>query len=136
MLPERRWDAYDAPFALPAKLHEAGVRFCIAGAERFGNECNLPYQAARASAHGLPREEALRAITLYPAQILGVSDRVGSIEAGKDATLIVTDGDPLEIRSRVEIEFIQGRRVDLSSRHEILFNKYEEKYRRMASQRE
>jgi imidazolonepropionase-like amidohydrolase len=127
-LPMRRFDAYDAPFALPAKLHQAGVPFCIAGPERTGNEGNLPFQAARAVAHGLPREEALRAITLYPAQILGVSDRVGSIEVGKDATLIVTDGDPLEIISQVEMEFIQGRRVDMGSRHKSLYEKYRQKY--------
>jgi imidazolonepropionase-like amidohydrolase len=130
-LPMRRGDPYDAPFALPARLHEAGVRFCIAGPERFGNECNLPYEAARAVAFGLPREEALRAITLYPAQILGVSDRVGSLEVGKDATLFVVDGDPLETTSRVEREYILGREVDLSSKHEILFRKYQEKYRRL-----
>ncbi len=68
-------------------------------------------------------------MTLYPAQILGVDDRVGSLEVGKDATLIVTDGDPLEIATNVEMEFIQGRNVDLRSRHTQLYEKYKQKYR-------
>ena len=84
-----------------------------------------------AAAYGLPKEEALKAITLYPAQIFGVDDRVGSLETGKDETLIVTTGDPLEITTQVELEFIEGRRVDLSSRHSMLFEKYREKYRRL-----
>jgi len=129
-LPMRRWEAYDTPFANPSKLYQAGVNFCIAGGGA-SNERNLPYQAATTAAYGLPKEEALKAITLYPAQILDVSDRVGSIEVGKDATLIVTTGDPLEITSNVEREFIQGRNIDLSSRHTILYEKYKEKYHRM-----
>ena len=92
---------------------------------------NLPYQAATAVAYGLPKEEALRAITLYPAQILGVADRVGSLETGKDATIIVTTGDPLEIPSQVTLEFIQGRKIDLSDKQKLLYEKYKEKYRRV-----
>ncbi len=130
-LPMRRWEPYDAPFASAAKLHEAGVRFCIGVAFDASNVRNLPYHAATAAAYGLPKDEALKAITLYPAQILGVADRVGSLEVGKDATLIVTNGDPLEIRTSVEMEFIEGRRIDLSSRHTQLYEKYREKYRRL-----
>lgn len=125
--PRRAWEDYDTPFALPKKLHDAGVRFCIAGGGA-SNERNVPYQAATAAAYGLPKEEALRAVTLYPAQILGVADRVGSLEVGKDATLIVTTGDPLETTSNVELEYIQGRSVDLSSRHTELYSKYQTKY--------
>jgi imidazolonepropionase-like amidohydrolase len=77
-----------------------------------------------ASAFGLPREEALKSVTLYPAQILGVADRLGSIDTGKDATLIAVDGDPLEIRSHVMKAWIQGRPVDLESRHTRLYDKY------------
>ena len=73
----------------------------------------------------------MKAITLYPAQILGVADRVGSLEKGKDATLIVTTGDPLEIATQVEMEFIQGRQIDLSNKQTILYHKYREKYRQM-----
>ena len=132
--PSRRWEPYDTPFSTPLKLFEAGVTFCISGSGRTfeaAHERNLPYQAAMAAAYGLPKEEALKAVTLYPAQILGVGDRVGSIEVGKDATLIVTNGDPLEIMTNVEMEFIQGRKIDLSSRHTELYEKYKTKYQRM-----
>jgi len=133
-LPERRWEAYDLPFTVPNKLYEAGISFCIAsdgGPFESAHERNLPYHAAMAAAYGLPKDEALKAVTLYPAQILGVADQVGSLEKGKDATLIVTDGDPLEIETRVEREFIQGREIDLHSRHTQLYEKYREKYRQL-----
>ncbi len=84
-----------------------------------------------AAAFGLPRDEALKAITLYPAQILGVSDRVGSLEPGKDATLFIADGDPLEAPTHVEAAFIQGRPVDLDDRHKHLYRKYKEKLDRL-----
>ncbi len=134
--PSRRWEPYDTPFTAPLKLYEAGVKFCISGS---GNsfeaphERNLPYHAAMAAAYGLPREEALKSVTLYPAQILGIDDKVGSIEVGKDATLIVTDGDPLEIMTQVEHEYIQGRKVDLNSRHTQLYEKYKTKYQQIES---
>jgi imidazolonepropionase-like amidohydrolase len=126
-LPERRWEAYDEPFVLPKKLYEAGVKFCIAGGGA-SNERNLPYLAATAAAYGLPKDEALKSVTLYPAQILGVADRLGSLEKGKDATLIVTTGDPLETATQVVQEYIQGRKVDLTSRHTMLYEKYKIKY--------
>ena len=131
-LPFRRWEPYDTPFTLAKKLYDAGVKFCIAtGGGSFGapHERNLPYHAATAAAYGLPKEEALKAVTLYAAQILGVADRVGSLEVGKDATLIVTNGDPLEITTQVLMEFIQGRRIDLNNRHRQLYTKYQHKYR-------
>lgn len=130
-VPMRRFEAFDEPFTLPKKLHDAGIRFAIISREEAAHERNLPYQAAHAAAYGLPQDEALKAITLYPAQILGVADRIGSIASGKDATLIVTTGDPLEITTRVDVAFIQGRKVDLSSRHTMLYEKYKEKYRRL-----
>lgn len=129
--PSRRGDAYDAPFTVAQRLHDAGIQFCIAGGGGASNERNLPYHAATAAAYGLPKDEALKAITLYPAQILGAADRIGSIEVGKDATLIVTDGDLLEIPTHVELEFMQGRLVDLSDKQKILWLKYQEKYKRM-----
>ena len=130
-VPLRRGDDIDGPFTLAAKLHKAGVRFCIA---RNGSEFNaamersLPYEAATAAAHGLPRDEALKAVTLYPAQILGAADRVGSLEVGKLASFIVTDGDPLEIRTNVERIFIQGREIALTDRQTQLRDKYQQKY--------
>ena len=129
--PSRRWEAYDTPAALPKKLLDAGVKFCIAGEAGASNERNVPYLAAMAASYGLPKEEALRAVTLYPAQILGLADRIGSLEAGKDATLFVSSGDPLEIMSNVEMEFIQGKEIPLESRHTRLYEKYKEKYRRL-----
>jgi imidazolonepropionase-like amidohydrolase len=130
-MPNRRWEAYDTPFTTPMKLQQAGVRFCIAGFEEPAHVRNLPYHAATAAAYGLPTEEALKAITLYSAQILGVDDRVGSIEVGKDATLIVTDGDPLEIKTQVLQEFIQGRKIDLGNKHRALYEKYSRKYQQL-----
>lgn len=130
-LPARRDDPIDAAFRVPARLHAAGVRFCIADGERMSNQRNLPYQAAAAAAYGLPREEALKAITIYPAQILGADYRIGSLAEGKDATLIVTTGDPLEIPTQVVMAMVEGRMVDLSNRHKRLWEKYQEKYRRL-----
>ncbi|MCI0406186.1 MAG: amidohydrolase family protein [candidate division Zixibacteria bacterium] len=126
--PSRRHEDYDMPFTLPAKLQEAGIKFAIYGGGWASNERNLPYHAAMASAYGLPKDAALKAITLFPAEIFGVADRIGSLEVGKDATLIVTTGDPLEITSNVEMEFIQGKKIDLTSRHTQLFEKYKAKY--------
>ena len=127
-LPSRRDEPYDTAYTTAAKLYEAGVRFCFAGsASSFAaaNARNLPYQAAMAAAFGLPRSEAIRALTLYPAQILGVENTLGSIEEGKSASLIITNGDPLEIRTQVEREFIDGREVNIANnKHERLYRRY------------
>lgn len=130
-LPSRRWEDYDTPFTTPLKLYQAGVKFCISDGGGGSNERNLPYHAATAAAYGLPKDEALKSVTLYPAEILGVADRIGSLEAGKDATLIVTDGDPLEITTQIERAFIQGRDISLESKHTMLYEKYKIKYERM-----
>jgi imidazolonepropionase-like amidohydrolase len=129
-LPRRRGDPYDAAYTVPARLHAAGVRFAIANGGSW-NERNLPYAAATAAAYGLPAEQALRAITLGAAEILGIADRVGSLETGKDATLILTTGDPLEQTTQVTRAWIGGRAVDLADRHKTLYEKYREKYRRL-----
>jgi imidazolonepropionase-like amidohydrolase len=130
-VPWRRWEAFDDPATLPKKLSDAGVRFCIAGEGGASNERNVPYHAAMAASYGLPKEEALKSVTSYAAQILGIADRVGSLEVGKDATIIVTTGDPLEIMSNVTMEFIQGKNISLHSRHTQLYEKYVEKYKRL-----
>lgn len=131
-LPPRRDDDYDSVWSSAAKLQAAGVRFCIAsngrGAET--NERNVGYEAGLAAGYGLPKEEALKAVTLYPAQILGIADRLGTLETGKAATLIVTNGDPLDFPTQVEAAFIDGRKIDLSNRQTRLRDKYREKYRR------
>lgn len=129
-MPRRRNEGYDTPFTVPERLRRAGVRFCISGGGA-SNVRNLPYHAATAASYGLPKDEALKAITLYTAEILGADDRIGSLAVGKDATVIVTDGDILEIPTHVEMEFMRGRRIDLSDRHKGLWEKYKEKYGRM-----
>ncbi|MEE9464515.1 MAG: amidohydrolase family protein [Candidatus Neomarinimicrobiota bacterium] len=128
-LPLRRWSPYDEAFTLPATLHAAGVTFCFTGQNL--QPRNISYEAGKAVAFGLPRDEAIKALTLNAARVLGVDQRIGSLEVGKDATLIVTNGDPLDIRSHVEMMFIQGRRVDLTSKHTQLYEKYRERHRQL-----
>lgn len=129
--PKRADSPHDHAYTLPARLHEAGVRFCITGAERDGNVRNLAYEAAMAARFGLDEDEALRAITLSPAEILGVSDEYGSIERGKSATLIVTDGDVLEVTTNIERAYIDGRAIEMKSKQTDLRDKYLEKYRQL-----
>ena len=116
-LPSREDDFYDVQYENPAKLQAAGVRFCISTGDTAAEVRNLPYQAGMAAAFGLPKAEALKAVTLYPAQIIGLGDRLGSIEVGKIANLVLTDGDLLEARTNIRDLFINGRRVPLVSRH-------------------
>jgi imidazolonepropionase-like amidohydrolase len=127
-VPRRRDAPYDESFSLAARLQAAGVRYCIGdsgGTDAAANARNLPYLAAQAVGFGLTREQALRAITLSAAEVLGVADLVGSIDAGKSADLIVTDGDPLELVTRVEQVFVAGRSVSLTTRQTRLFDKYD-----------
>jgi len=122
-LPTRADEPYDAPFANAAALAKAGVQVAInEGDAQFVR--NLAHHAAVAMAYGLPREKALAAITLEPARILGVADRLGSLEPGKDATLFVSDGDVLDLRSRVVAAYLDGRPLDLSDRHKRLYERY------------
>ncbi|HVZ94092.1 MAG TPA: amidohydrolase family protein [Phycisphaerales bacterium] len=129
----RRGDApYDDSYTLPARLEAAGVRWCLAsigGGFETPHERNLPYHAAMAVAYGLDPKVALRSITLSPAEILGISDKYGSVEIGRSATFIVTDGDPLEITTQVKMAFIDGREIDLTDKQKALNEKYLEKYR-------
>ena len=129
--PDREWEAYDAIYSLPAKLHAAGVPFAITGGSSAAYENRLPYEAGAAMAYGLPEDAAIRAVTIAPAQFLGFGDRVGSLEVGKDATLLVTTGNPLEYETEVERVFIEGRDVDLMDAHRRFFEKYMEKVRQM-----
>lgn len=124
-LPDRRTDAYDAPFTAAARLHAAGVKIAIGDGGDAANARNLPFHAAMATAFGLPADAALRAITLSPAEILGVDDRVGSLAPGKDASFLVTTGDPLEIRTAIERVFLRGREFDLDrDRQRQLWKRY------------
>ena len=121
-------DPYDAPFHNAAVLHGHGVRFAFQTQDS-SNARNLPYHAGMAAAFGLPKEEALKAVTIYPAEIFGVADRIGSIEPGKVADLIVTDGDPLEIRTQVKHLFLAGEPVALETKHTRLYAKFRERIR-------
>jgi len=125
-LPEEEDDAYDKPFSIPGELSKAGVKFAFAsfGPGSEDNPRNLPYEAAAAVGFGLPYDEALKAVTLYAAQIWGVGEELGSIEKGKWADLIVTDGDPLETRTQIKRMFIKGAPVDLENKHHRLYEKY------------
>jgi imidazolonepropionase-like amidohydrolase len=116
-LPSREDDAYDSLYENPAKLQQAGVRFCISTGDAGPEVRNLAQYAGMAAAFGLSKADAVKSVTLYPAQILNVADRLGSIEVGKMANLVVTDGDLLEIRTRIKYLLIDGRPVVLTSRH-------------------
>jgi imidazolonepropionase-like amidohydrolase len=116
-LPSREDDAYDSLYENAAKLQQAGVRFCISTGDAGPEVRNLAQYAGMAAAFGLSKADAVKSVTLYPAQILNVADRLGSIEAGKMANLVVTDGDLLEIRTRIRFLLIDGRPVVLTSRH-------------------
>ncbi|HEX8149339.1 MAG TPA: amidohydrolase family protein [Pyrinomonadaceae bacterium] len=126
-LPLREDDPYDSLYENAAKLQAAGVRFCISTGDSGAHVRDLPFHAGMAAAYGLPRGEALKAVTLYPAQILGVADRVGSVEQGKIANLVVTDGDILEARTRVRHLFIAGRQIPLVSRHTMLYEQFKDR---------
>ena len=130
--PMRRFENYDQAFITPFQLYEAGVKFCISNSEspfQTPHIRNLPYHAAKAASYGLHFEEALRSITLSTAEILGVEDRIGSLEVGKDATFFIADGDILDVRTKVTAAFIQGKQIVLNDRHKMLYTKYQEKYR-------
>lgn len=126
-LPARSSDSYDVQFTAPAILHGAGVAVAISeGLERASasGQRNLPYIAAQAAAFGLPADAALAAITLVPAQIHGLGDKLGSIEPGKDASLFAATGDIFDIRSQVKHLWISGIEQSLASRHTRLAERY------------
>ncbi|MBI5801433.1 MAG: amidohydrolase family protein [Verrucomicrobia bacterium] len=125
--PARDTDAYDAHFKGAATLHKAGVKVLFSegpGASNATFARNTPYSAAQAVAFGLPGAEALKGLTLYPAQVLGLDGRLGSLEAGKEATFFASDGNILDLRSNVRRMWIAGREVPLDSRHTRLHEKY------------
>lgn len=129
--PARSWEPYDGAYARAAQLHERGVRIAISGGSSAAYTNRLPYEAGVAVAFGLPEDEAVRAVTLYPAQFMGIADRVGSLEVGKDATLLITTGNPLDYLTTIEQGYIQGREIDMRDIHRFFFDKYMEKLRQM-----
>ena len=126
-LPAREDDYYDVLYENAAKLQKAGVRFCISAGDSGAQTRDLPFQAGMAAAFGLPRDEALKAATLYPAEIMNVADRMGSIDAGKIANVVITDGDLLEPRTHVRYLFIEGRLIPLVSRHTELYDQFKDR---------
>ena len=125
-LPSSEDAPYDEPFARAGELYKAGVKVIFSTGDA-SNVRLLPYHAGTAAAFGLPKEEALKSVTIYPAQIFGVDKLVGSIEAGKLANLVVTDGDILEQRTRIKQIFIAGRPVDPSNKHTRLYEKFKDR---------
>ncbi len=113
--PSEPEDGYDAPFKNPSKLYEAGVLFCFSSGGSPAIAKDLTYHAARAVAFGLPHSKAIEALTINPAKIFGIENRVGSLEPGKDADLFLCDGDPLDIRTKITNLFINGKEIDLSN---------------------
>jgi imidazolonepropionase-like amidohydrolase len=125
-LPSRESDPYDAAYANAAALHRAGVRFAIVSDDS-ENVRNLPYEAAMAAAYGLPEAAALRAITLSPAEIFGAADRIGSIDLGREANLVLATGDILDTRTQVTHVFVGGAAQSLETRHTRLYDRYKER---------
>lgn len=116
-------EAYDEAYTNPAKLHAAGVKIAFATFSSSDSR-TLPYEAAQAVPYGLPHEVALAAVTKNAAEMLGLDDRIGTIEEGKIANIMITDGDPLEIQTQVTDLFILGRGVSLDNKHKTLYEKY------------
>lgn len=129
-LPGMEWSDVDAPFKMPFLLHDAGIKVGIGGgATELQSQRNLAFFAGTAAAHGLDRETALSLITRNNAEILGVADRVGTLEVGKDATLFISVGDALDMRtSEVLGAYIQGRDIDLYGTQQELYERFREKY--------
>ncbi len=130
-LPGKAEDDVDLPFKLPYLLHKAGVLFCLnneGDMEAMGTR-NLPFMAGTAAAYGLTKEQALAAVTLSTAKILGVDKTTGSIETGKDANLFISSGDALDMRSNnVTHAFVKGKQIDLNNEQKELYEKYKNKY--------
>ena len=114
---------YDEVYRLPAELFKRGVKIAFASYDSH-NARNLPYAAGFAVGYGLPWEEAMKAVTINPAEIWGVADRLGSLDVGKQANVVVANGDPLDTRTDVKHVFIAGQEVPLKSRQTELRDEY------------
>jgi imidazolonepropionase-like amidohydrolase len=126
-MPATQDDPYHRAFSNAVELYQGGVRFAMTGWASAGPNPpsrTLPYEAANAVKFGLPHDEAIKSITRYPAEILGLGADLGTVEEGKIANLIVTDGDPLEIRTQVLHVLIDGRLVDTDNKHKRLYERY------------
>ncbi len=125
-LPAREYDRYDRPYANPGLMHEAGIKVALKTTEA-ENVRNLPYHAGFAATYGLGKEEALKSVTITAAEIFGVSDRLGSIEPGKEATFFVSDGDPFETKTQINQVVIGGWLVPMESRQTRLYDEFLER---------
>jgi imidazolonepropionase-like amidohydrolase len=119
----KNWERYDAVYSLPSELYKRGVKVAFASYDAHAVR-NLPYAAGYATAFGLPHDEALKAITLNPAEIWGVADQLGSLDVGKTANVVVADGDPLDVKSDVKRVFIDGHEIPMTSRQTELRDRY------------
>jgi imidazolonepropionase-like amidohydrolase len=122
----KNYERYDAVYKLPGELYKRGVKIAFASYDAHAVR-NLPYAAGYATAFGLPHDEALKAITLNPAEIWGVADQLGSLDVGKKANVVVADGDPLDVKTDVKRIFIAGRQVPMTSRQTVLRDRYSAK---------
>ncbi len=128
-LPALQDDDVDMPYKTPYLLQQAGVMYCISDADEETRYRNLPFNAGTAAAYGLTKEQALQAITLNAAKILNIDDRTGTLEKGKDANIVVSDGDILDMKTNnVIYAFIQGRQINLDNKQKQLYQKYMAKY--------
>jgi imidazolonepropionase-like amidohydrolase len=126
-MPSKWDDGYDALYRNPCVLAKAGVKFAFSSSSASLAK-DLPYHAAKAAAFGLDRREALKGVTIYPAQIFGVDEMMGSLEKGKSANIVLADGDILELRTNIKHVFIDGKETDLSSIYEELLEKFKKRY--------
>lgn len=127
--PNRDYEGYDAAYSRAAKLYKAGVKFAISGGSGSLYTERLPYEAGVAVAFGLPEEEAIKAVTINAAEFMGLSDKLGSLEPGKQATFLITTGTPIDMTSDVLQAYIQGRELDMMDIQKFFFQKYMEKVR-------
>ncbi len=127
--PDRAHEGYDAAYRRAAELYEAGVKFAIAGGSSALYTDRLGYEAGVAVAFGLPEEEAIKAVTINAAELMGLDDRIGSLEPGKQATLLITTGTPIDMTSDIEQAYIQGRELDMNDIQKHFFEKYMTKIR-------
>lgn len=135
-LPRYSQDPIDEAYSLPAKLSEGGVEFCFSmmGQMETSENRNLPFNIGTAIAYGVPYEAAVKAATLTPAKLLGIDDRTGSIEVGKEANFVISKGDLFDMRlSQIEALYIQGLSVKKETRQEALYIKYKTKYQEEGS---
>ncbi len=130
-LPDKNDDDVDLPYKTAFLLHQAGINYCLEldGDQEYHLNRNLPFAAGTTAAYGLSKEEALMSITLNPAKIMGIDKTVGSLEQGKDATLFISTGDALDMRTNnVEFAFIRGKKLDLNNEQKGLYERYKKKY--------